>query len=73
MYDIKALLQSVSGIYCHKTGKRPPSCVKPQQPTIDDYGMFFRNTLSGGEVTITENMNDQMGFLNEQMCVCMVK
>ena len=24
----------LSGSSCHKTGTRPPSCAKPQQPTI---------------------------------------
>ena len=31
--DLKALY--LSGIYCHKTGTRPPSCAKPWQRTIN--------------------------------------
>ena len=30
--DLQALY--LSGTYCHKTGTRPTSCAKPQQPTI---------------------------------------
>ena len=32
--DLLALY--LSGTYCHKTGTRPPSCVAPRQPTINN-------------------------------------
>ena len=48
----KADLQDLflSGIYCHKTGTRPPSCNKPREPT-----MYVRAFLMIGHLKYKSN------------------
>ena len=41
--DLLALY--LSGIYCHKTGTRPPSCSTPQEPSINVYRMTEQDIL----------------------------
>ena len=40
----------LSGIYCHKTGTRPPSCNKPREPT-----MYVRACLMIGHLKYKSN------------------
>ena len=58
------MYHKLSGTYCHKTGTRPPSCAKPQQPKVAGFDspyvleMKERNLVSRANRLLLVNCYD---------------